>query len=204
MRRPIHPTEAVDGGTERQDGQDQHLRPETDDAWRAIEVVFRSHYPTLLAVAAPYGGPGTGAADIVQEAMIVAHDNFGKLRNPAKALPWLKQITTNVGKRVAEKRMRRAERFEERVARQVPEPAAPRSIAEEVFRLRVEKAVDELPGLQGKAFRRRVREEMRVTEIAEDLGCPLGTVKINLHRARTALRAKLGDDYRALTGLEPK
>lgn len=81
-------------------------------------------------------------------------------------------------------------------------PREPRSIAEELFRLRLERAVDELPGLQQQVFRRRAFERMRPREIAEDLGRPLGTVKATLHQARAALRAELGDDYQVLTGID--
>lgn len=75
-----------------------------------------------------------------------------------------------------------------------PESLALRSSLE----AEIGKALDELPD----DFRATVLladvEELSYTEIAEAVGCPVGTVMSRLHRGRRLLKTKLADQARAL------
>ena len=58
---------------------------------------------------------------------------------------------------------------------------------------RLRMAIDELPSPQREAVILRYFSQYRVTEVAETLGIPEGTVKSHLHRAMAHLEVLIGD-----------
>jgi RNA polymerase sigma-70 factor (ECF subfamily) len=62
----------------------------------------------------------------------------------------------------------------------------------------LESAVRRLPERQREVLSLRYFGEMQLEEIAEALGCPLGTVKSNLHKAVLALKRMLFDQKEVL------
>ena len=168
----------------------------SDDAWQVLDGLVRQHYRTLICVARSFAGPGVDAEDIVQEALIAAHDSFGALRNKDNPLPWLKTIVRNTGLEIARKRKRRSE-----ARRKWAEKATPTQIGQlcsipaELLKIALRNTVDALPKLQRTVVRLRVLEDLTIAEIAERIERSPGTVKASLHRARATLRAQLGDDF---------
>lgn len=163
-----------------------------DLAWREIAKAVRRSYTDLLAAAGSFAGPGTSPDDIVQAALMKAHGCFSELKDKEKALPWLRAIVVNTGREVARKRTRRREKLMQWALEQGPaQTGACCSIRGELAKLALWRAVDDLPELQRKVVRLRIREEMTIKEIAEEIGRAPGTVKASLHRARTALRQRL-------------
>ena len=63
----------------------------------------------------------------------------------------------------------------------------------------LEAAVRKLPERQREVVALRYFGELRLEEIAETLGCPLGTVKSNLHKAVLALKHMLMDQEKVLS-----
>jgi RNA polymerase sigma-70 factor (ECF subfamily) len=55
--------------------------------------------------------------------------------------------------------------------------------------------IEELSPKHAQVLRMRVYEKMNYQEIADALGCSLGTVKSRIHYAIRELRARLGDDH---------
>lgn len=163
-----------------------------DPAWREIAKTVRRSWTDLHAAAAGFAGPGTSPEDIVQEALIKAHDCFSDLEDEKKVLPWLRKIVVNTGREVARKRTRRWEKLMQWALEQGPAQTGTRcSIPDALAKLALWRMVDGLPELQRKVVRLRVQEEMTINEIAEEIGRAPGTVKASLHRARTALRQRL-------------
>ena len=55
----------------------------------------------------------------------------------------------------------------------------------------VRAALDQLPAEQRDVLVLRFMEEMSYEQIAEVIGCPIGTVRSRIHYAKLSLRAKL-------------
>jgi RNA polymerase sigma-70 factor (ECF subfamily) len=161
------------------------------------------------------------AEDLTQETLLRAYDKLATLNDPARLVPWLYRIATNVT----------YDRFRQASYRHRPQPLAddagdPGSAGAEI-------AVDEGPRLDKVMEQREMStcvrdyiealpESYRAVillhdvqgltnpEIAEMLDVSLATVKIRLHRARNRLRAALDagcafeSDERGVTVCEPK
>jgi len=61
----------------------------------------------------------------------------------------------------------------------------------------IETAIDSLPEKYKKAILLRHTQDKSYEEISEELGIPLGTVKVRIFRAREMLKAKLKEQMRA-------
>lgn len=172
-----------------------------DAAWEVLGTLVRRHNPVLIRVAQSFAGPSVEAEDIVQEALIVAHNSFGELQNTDNPLPWLKKIVRNTGLEVSRKRKRRAEARKKWAAKAGPTQIGERcSIPKELLKIALWRTVEALPELQRTVVLLRVREGMTIAEIAERIDRSPGTVKASLHRARVTLRAELGEDFQLSAG----
>ncbi|MCP4201674.1 MAG: RNA polymerase sigma factor [bacterium] len=146
---------------------------------------------------------GVEAEDLTQETLLRAYDKLATLEEPARLIPWLYRIATNIT----------YDRF-----RQASYRHRPKSLAEddsETGAGGAEIALDTEPRLDKVMEQREMSacvqdyiaalpESYRAVillhdvqgltnpEIAEMLGVSLATVKIRLHRARGKLRAALG------------
>ena len=133
------------------------------------------------------------AEDAVQAALITAWRELRALRDLDRFEPWLHRILTNAC--YAEARSRRRRSAEIRV---LP--------VEGTYGPDETRAVHDRDQLE-RAFRRLTLEQravlvfhhylgLPVSEVAERLDIPIGTVKSRLHHATTALRASLEADAR--------
>jgi RNA polymerase sigma-70 factor (ECF subfamily) len=133
------------------------------------------------------------AEDAVQAALIVAWHELRTLRDADRFEPWLHRILTNECYAVA----RRQRRWSADI-RVLPTPDQDDNA--EIL------TVNDRDQLE-RAFRRLTLEQrtvlvfhhylgLPVTEVADRLGIPIGTVKSRLHHAVTALRASLEADAR--------
>jgi RNA polymerase sigma-70 factor (ECF subfamily) len=173
------------------------------------------HLPTLLAVASRLTRNGTEAEDLVQDTLLKAlkaRDHFAQGSNMRA---WLLRILTNT----FINRYRRGG-LERSVldgpdadpladgwigastmeAMRDPESRALRSLLER----EILGALDELP----EEFRLAVVlsdvEELSYREIAEIMGCPIGTVMSRLHRGRRLLKGRLYQHARSLGIVGPE
>ena len=64
----------------------------------------------------------------------------------------------------------------------------------ELRRLRLWRAVAELPELQKQVVLRRIVEDMSTKDAARSLNRAEGTIKASLHQAMTRLRREFGED----------
>ncbi len=179
-----------------------------EQSWRDPErfaELFDRHAPHIHRYVAHRLGP-QAAADVVAETFLTA---FGKRRGYDRARrdarPWLYGIATNlVG------RHRRDELRRPRIQRALPADPADAGPADRVAARVTAEAVrhllaDALAGLS--AGDRDVLvlvawEQLSYQEVAVALGIPAGTVRSRLNRARTKVRAALGDADPTRTGEE--
>lgn len=133
------------------------------------------------------------AEEVAQEALLRAYQKFDRLRNPAQFRPWLVRIAF----RLALDRWRSTKRREVRETEwALPDlrptvPTTEEVAAANAFQLRLEKAIAELPEKSRLVLLLAAIEGYTLTEVAEILAVPIGTVKSRLFFARKQLAEKL-------------
>jgi RNA polymerase sigma-70 factor, ECF subfamily len=165
----------------------------TPHAQREFEALLSECGPLAFRVAQGVLRNAADAEDVAQEALLRAYQKFHRLRDPAHFRPWLVRITF----RLALDRWRSARRREQRETewampnlRTAP-PTTEEIAAANVFQLRLEKAMAELPERSRLVLLLAAIEGYTLAEVAEILAVPIGTVKSRLFFARKQLAEKL-------------
>lgn len=163
----------------------------------ALDAFYRAHARQVLDWCTRLGGPSVDPEDIAQDVFAVALRRLHTFRPDGSPGAWLYGIT----RRVVANARRRA--FLRRVVGldTVPEPPHPGPGADEVLarmwrRRRVIAALDRLSLKHREVIVLLDLEERTAPEVAEMLGCSVGTVYSRLHYARAAfdvaVRRELG------------
>lgn len=177
-----------------------------DDA--AFETLVRTRSAPLLAVARRILRNEEDAREALQDAFVSVFKAIGGFTGSARFSTWLHRVAVNAALMKLRSRRRRPEtpiddllpRFGSdghEVAPNEPwaEPASALLEREET-RAFVRKTIDELPETYRVVLVLRDLEELSTEEAAKLLDATPNAVKIRLHRARQALRAKLDQRYR--------
>lgn len=173
---------------------------------RRFEESLLPHLPAMHRVAVKLTGDPTAAEDLVQEAYLRAHKSFGTLRDTTRARAWLCRIVA----RLAIDRHRRADRevlvenpeeldrfsVYELVWDEDPDPYSDTPHDDLLARFRddeVRAALEALPVEYRVPLVLLYAAESDCTyrDLAEMLGCPIGTVMSRLHRGRKILEREL-------------
>jgi RNA polymerase sigma factor (sigma-70 family) len=144
----------------------------------------------LVAHACRLTGERENAAEAVQEAWMAIVRGIRRLDDPARFRSWAYRIVTH--KAVDRVRLaKRQRRTLHAAARSAEAPAAVDQMeeADDVALLRA--GLARLSGDRRAILTMFYLEEMPLTEIAEALGVPVGTVKSRLHHARLKLKEEL-------------
>jgi RNA polymerase sigma-70 factor (ECF subfamily) len=138
------------------------------------------------------GGAGPDADDLAQETFLRAWAAFDRFTPGTNARTWLLTIALNAFRDRMRRRGRDPLALESVAEPQAPEPppASPLPL-ETVLDDRLTKALDALPPVSRAVLVLAVIEEVPRQEIARTLGCPEGTVRSLLSRARSELRRRL-------------
>jgi RNA polymerase sigma-70 factor (ECF subfamily) len=165
----------------------------------AFQELVRLYQRKIFRVISGYHRDPEDAMEVLQDTFLkvyTARDTWER-RNSFAA--WIYRIAINA----SIDRYRRAERnrtapLDEMVEDRVHESATRTPDLTPIERLRagerrrlLEQAVRRLPMRQREVLSLRYFAEMQLEEIAAALGCPLGTVKSNLHKAVLALKSML-------------
>ena len=153
--------------------------------------LFAAHHSQLLSYAMLTVPDAALAQDVVQEAFLVLHARYGKLRDP---LPYLYKVIQNQAR--AEWRRRAIERPDPYAA-DLASPPVP-SFEDQVV---ANSEAGSLARILASAVRQlspRQREVLTLTmsgcspgEVARRLGLPANAVRVHLHHARGKVRARL-------------
>ena len=159
------------------------------------------HFSTLIArhktrvhhIALSVLGPGRQAAaeDVAQEVFIRLHDRLASFRGDSSFSTWLYRMAFNQ----AIDHQRRQRRHEGVPLDGLKEPGFAERADDDAVRSAIRTAVEQLGRTQRIMVHLHYWMGYRIREIAEILGCPEGTVKVYLARARNQLAS-------ALDGLE--
>tara|TARA_B100001250_G_scaffold217312_1_gene186426 strand:- start:555 stop:1133 length:579 start_codon:yes stop_codon:yes gene_type:complete len=138
--------------------------------------------------------------DVSQEAFIKAYRALPTFRGDSAFYTWLYRIAINTAKNYVISRSRRppandlefedAEKSEiGNALREIESPE--RNLAMEKLKRAIEEAIEELPEDLRTAFTLREFSGLSYEDITEVMGCPVGTVRSRIFRAREAIDKKI-------------
>jgi RNA polymerase sigma-70 factor, ECF subfamily len=165
----------------------------------AFDELVHRYKDRVYNVIYRFVGNHEDALDVSQEVFVRAYRGISEFRGTAQVYTWLYSIAANL----ARNRLRDSGRKgrdkgvsleqitdESRVstaAGRDPRGEAERREMDEVL----QRCLTELPEHYRLAFVLRTFDSLSYEEIAESLGCPVGTVKSRINQARTLLRGRL-------------
>jgi RNA polymerase sigma-70 factor (sigma-E family) len=158
---------------------------------QALEQLYAAHWRRLVRLAVLLLRDQGAAEEIVQDSFVAVHDRWGRLRDPEKALAYLRQSVVNRSR----SHLRHLSVVRRHVEREGALPTA--SGADEpsydaARRATVLDALRRLPTRQREVLALRYYLDLSEAEIAEALGISRGAVKSHASRGAAALRADLG------------
>jgi RNA polymerase sigma-70 factor (sigma-E family) len=158
---------------------------------RAVTMMYREHYRSLVRFASLLVADVGTAEDVVQDSFIAMHHAWRRLRNADKGLSYLRRCVVNRSRSV----LRHRGVVERALPQLVPDmPSAEHSVFASLERSQVVAALAMLPTRQREVLVLKFYADLREWEIAEALGISLGSVKSHSFRAMAALRAVLTAD----------
>jgi len=176
----------------------ERVRERDDDA--AFDEIVRRHKNSIYSYVCRMTKDAPDAEDLTQEVFIRAYQSIHRFRADAAVDTWLYRIATNL---VIDRfrRFQRAPQMWEPLDEEDDAlgalPATDRESNPEAtvqlgeLRSVVQKAVHTLPPKLRAAVVLHDIEGLSYEEVAEALGCPVGTVKSRLFNGRNVLRRKL-------------
>jgi len=145
-------------------------------------VEARQH--ALLQTAVLLTGDWALAQDLVQTALVRSWPRWERIRRRDDPEIYVRRVMVNTWATWVRRRWRR-----ERPAAAVPDSRAPGDVAAEVaVRVVVRSALGSLPNRQRAVLVLRVFDDLSEPQVAQILGCPVGTVKSTMARALARLR----------------
>jgi RNA polymerase sigma-70 factor (ECF subfamily) len=158
----------------------------------AFRRLVERHYDMIYRVAYRYVGSAADAEDIAQDVCITLATKLGGFRGRSRFTTWLTSIVINRCRDVLRRRKASAELVEKYAALRESEDADQADTDERVARLH-----DMLQTLE-PSLRETVLlvvgEDLSHAEAANALGCAESTVSWRMHKAKKALRARMGED----------
>lgn len=164
---------------------------------RAFEILVRKYQHRIVQLVARLVGEAD-AQDVAQEALIKAYRALGGFRGQSAFYTWLYRIGINTAKNHLVSRNRRpanqdidisdAEQYGH--ADQLSDMDTPEAmVLTQELKSTVVEAIRGLPRDLRQAITLRELEGLSYEEIAEAMGCPIGTVRSRIFRAREAIDA---------------
>jgi len=187
-------------------GSPMGFRPRMQSAHRCMaefEALAKSAEPILYRVAFRLTGNYHDASDLIQDALVEAFRAFGSFKSGGRFDRWVLRIMTNNFIDRRRKKMGMPNFIsladlsrglgEDDVQNELMDAHAgpeEQAVASE-FHFFLRSAINRLPAEYSMAFVLCDMEELSYTEAAEIMGCPEGTVRSRLYRARHAIRRYL-------------
>jgi len=162
----------------------------TASAWTADEAVtrlFASQYRPLVRLAALLLHDSSAAEEIAQDAFVALHERWGRLREPEKAVAYLRQTVVNRARSALRHRVV-VDRFLRRQSEPMSVPSAESGALVNETNAEVLAAVRRLPARQQEALVLRYYADLSEAQTAEVMGVSQGAVNSHTARALAALR----------------
>ncbi|TDQ52057.1 RNA polymerase sigma-70 factor (sigma-E family) [Actinorugispora endophytica] len=180
--RPNHVTETMVAGAP------AAAVPVGWDADQAVTQLYSAHYRPLVRLATLLVRDVATAEEVVQDAFVAMHGAWRRLRDPNKALSYLRQSVVNKARSV----LRHRAVVEKHAPKALPDaPSAEHGALGELERAEVIKALRTLPTRQREAIVLRYYGDLSEAQIADAMGISRGAVKSHTARGISALRTVL-------------
>lgn len=175
---------------------------------RAFDLLVLKYQSRIAALVSRYVSDAGEVEDVTQEAFIKAYRALGKFRGDSAFYTWLYRIAANAAKNHLVAKGRRpgadatiedAEGFDE--GGMLSESASPEALAMggELAEV-VESALNALPDELKAALMLREFDGLSYDDIADVLGCPVGTVRSRIFRAREAVDQRVKEQISGGSG----
>jgi RNA polymerase sigma-70 factor (ECF subfamily) len=191
----------METGQQRESPLDRELveRVQRGDS-AAFDALVRKYQHRVIGLIGRYVHDWSECQDIAQEVFMRAYRALGNFRGDAQFSTWLHRIAVNTAKNHLVAQNRRpptddidvmdAEQFDPSFRLRDTDTPEHELLRQEVERTVME-AVNRLPGELRDAITLREVEGLSYDEIAERMGCPIGTVRSRIFRAREAIDEEL-------------
>ena len=175
---------------------------------RAFDLLVLKYQGRIAALVSRYVSDAGEVEDVTQEAFIKAYRALAKFRGDSAFYTWLYRIAANAAKNHLVAKGRRpgadatiedAEGFDE--GGLLSESASPEALAMggELADV-VESALNALPDELKAALMLREFDGLSYDDIADVLGCPVGTVRSRIFRAREAIDQRVKEQISGGSG----
>ena len=175
---------------------------------RAFDLLVLKYQGRIAALVSRYVSDAGELEDVTQEAFIKAYRALGKFRGDSAFYTWLYRIAVNAAKNHLVAKGRRpganatiedAEGLDE--GGLLSESASPEALAMggELAEV-VESALNGLPDELKAALMLREFDGLSYDDIADVLGCPVGTVRSRIFRAREAIDQRVREQISGGSG----
>ena len=175
---------------------------------RAFDLLVLKYQGRIAALVSRYVSDAGEVEDVTQETFIKAYRALGKFRGDSAFYTWLYRIAANAAKNHLVAKGRRpgadatiedAEGFDE--GGLLLESASPEALAMggELAEV-VESALNALPDELKAALMLREFDGLSYDDIADVLGCPVGTVRSRIFRAREAIDQRVKEQISGGSG----
>jgi RNA polymerase sigma factor (sigma-70 family) len=155
-----------------------------------VADLYRAHAVTLIRIALLLVGDQQSAEDVVQDAFVGLQRGLPRLREPGKALPYLRACVLN-GCRTVQRTRHRARLRPAQPAQPAPVWSAEAAVIADEDRRAVLAAVAELPQRAREVLALRYYLDLADAEIAAALRVSRSTVSSTASRALATLARKL-------------
>ncbi len=167
---------------------------------RAFDLLVLKYQHKMVSVVGRYIHDSHEVYDVVQEAFIKAYRALGNFRGDSQFYTWLYRIAINTAKNYLVSRGRRppatdvdvedAEHYSgSDLLKDVDTPES--NLFRDELKAEVDAAIRELPEDLRTAVTLREMEGLSYEEIADVMGCPVGTVRSRIFRARDAIDKRI-------------
>jgi len=157
-------------------------------ASRAFDEFFATHYDELARTLAVALADRPEAEEAAQEALTRALRRWRHVRTLDRPAAWLYVVAMN-HVRDRWRRQHREPEWDLEVDTSTLDPSG--SVATAVS---VRDAIATLPARQRQAVVLRYLADLQLADVADAMGCAVGTVKATLHQALRSLRVELEED----------
>lgn len=166
----------------------------------AFDILVRKYQFKIIKLISRYVHDPSEALDVSQEAFLKAYRALQGFRGESAFYTWLYRIAINTAKNYLVAQGRRppgsdidaqeAEQYEgQSFLKEYETPE--RLLLKDEIEATVFRAIEELPEDLRTAITLREFEGMSYEEIAQTMGCPIGTVRSRIFRARESIDSKL-------------
>lgn len=158
--------------------------PPTEVVLGDFEDFFGDEYPALVRMLTALTGHRAVAEDLAQEAMVRAHQQWGRISRYDRPGAWLRRVAINLAHNSRSRRQSERRALERLAAER---PTWEVSLGTDDGGHEFWDAVRRLPRRQAAAVTLYYLEDRSVADVAAALGCAEGTAKALLHKGRTNL-----------------